>query len=156
MSGLIRLEPAHAEIAAALHATSFDTPWGTDDFARLLEQPGTAGLAWTNPAPLGFILIRAVADEAEILTIAVMPEARRKGIATTLLDEAAAMLRSGGTHRLFLEVAADNTAALDLYVAHGFKPSGRRKGYYARGAARVDAILMTLMLTAPASPTPHH
>ena len=73
MSGAIRLEPAHARLAAALHETSFATPWTDDEFAKLLEQPGVAGLLWQDDAPTGFILIRAVADEAEILTLAVAP-----------------------------------------------------------------------------------
>lgn len=158
MSGVIRLEPAHARVAGALHRTSFAAPWSDEEFAKLLEQPGVAGLLWTADAPLGFILIRAVADEAEILTLAVMPEARRQGIAADLLDEAAHMLRAGGTRRLFLEVAADNTAARGLYAKHGFLPTGKRAGYYARqGAPAVDAIVMTLALEpAPVSTAPHH
>ncbi len=168
MSGVIRLEPAHARVAGVLHRTSFAAPWGDDEFAKLLEQPGVAGLLWTGDAPLGFILIRAVADEAEILTLAVVPDARRQGIAAHLLDEAAAMLRAGGTRRLFLEVAADNTAARALYAKYGFAPTGRRAGYYARGGgAAVDAIVMTLALaplkdspldraSTTGSTTPHH
>lgn len=158
MSGIIRLEPAHARVAGALHRTSFDAPWDDAAFAQLLEQPGVAGLMWTEAEPQGFILIRAVADEAEILTLAVAPAHRRRGIAAQLLDEACRMLRAGGTHRLFLEVAEDNTAARRLYEAHGFAMIGRRARYYERGPkARVDAIIMTLALeTAPASAAPHH
>lgn len=158
MSGVLRLEPAHARVAAALHETSFASPWSEDDFAKLLEQPGVAGLLWQDETPAGFILIRAVADEAEILTLAVTPTHRRQGIAALLLDEASRMLRAGGTRRLFLEVAADNAAARALYSSYGFLTSGRRPAYYDRGpAARVDAILMTLDLQ-PGAPltAPHH
>ena len=158
MSGVIRLEPAHARVAGALHRTSFAAPWSDEEFARLLEQPGVAGLLWTSDAPQGFILIRAVADEAEILTLAVVPDARRQGIAAHLLDEAARMLRAGGTRRLFLEVAADNAPARRLYSQYGFTATGRRARYYDRGAAtRVDAIVMTLALEpAPELTAPHH
>lgn len=154
MTGLIRLEPAHAKVASLLHATSFDAPWSPDDFARLLEQPGVAGLAWGAVEPSGFILIRAVADEAEILTLAVAPKNRRRGTATQLLDEACRMLRAGGTRRLFLEVAADNDAALALYKSYGFAASGRRTQYYARGPGRprVDALIMTLDLAPDLGP----
>jgi [ribosomal protein S18]-alanine N-acetyltransferase len=158
VSGIIRLEPAHARVAAALHRTSFEAPWSDAEFAKLLEQPGVAGLMWTAADPRGFILIRAVADEAEILTLAVAPAYRRQGIAALLLDEASRMLRAGGTHRLFLEVAADNIAAKSLYEAYGFRATGRRAHYYDRGGApRADAIIMTLELE-PGAPSaaPHH
>lgn len=158
MSGVLRLEPAHARLAAALHETSFATPWSDNDFAKMLEQPGVAGLLWQDTVPAGFILIRAVADEAEILTLAVTPDRRRQGIAALLLDEASQMLRAGGTRRLFLEVAADNSAARALYTSYGFSVTGRRPGYYDRGPApRADAILMTLDLQ-PSSPlaATHH
>lgn len=158
MSGAIRLEPVHAPLAAALHETSFDAPWSGEEFARLLEQPGVAGLLWQDATPTGFILIRAVADEAEILTLAVAPPHRRQGIAALLLDEAAEMLRAGGTRRLFLEVAADNPAARALYTNMGFMVTGRRKSYYDRGPApRVDALVMTLDLQpGPALAATHH
>ena len=158
MSGAIRLEPAHARLAAALHETSFATPWSDDEFAKLLEQPGVAGLLWQEDAPTGFILIRAVADEAEILTLAVAPPHRRQGIGGLLLGEASEMLRAGGTRRLFLEVAADNPAARALYTNSGFLVTGRRPAYYDRGPGpRVDAIVMTLELQArPSLAATHH
>lgn len=157
MSGAIRLEPAHARLAAALHETSFATPWSDDEFAKLLEQPGVAGLLWQDAAPTGFILIRAVADEAEILTLAVAPPHRRQGIGGLLLEEASEMLRAGGTRRLFLEVAADNPAARALYTSYGFLVTGRRSAYYDRGPApRVDAIVMTLELQPRPSLTATH
>ncbi|MCC6914604.1 MAG: ribosomal protein S18-alanine N-acetyltransferase [Rhodospirillaceae bacterium] len=157
MSGIIRLEPAHALVAGALHRTSFAAPWRDEEFAKLLEQPGVAGLMWTGAEPQGFILIRAVADEAEILTLAVAPDFRRRGIAESLLEEAARMLRAGGTHRLFLEVADDNTAARALYEKRGFTATGRRAKYYERGAApRVDAVIMALALQPPTLAAPHH
>ncbi|MGE4063849.1 MAG: ribosomal protein S18-alanine N-acetyltransferase [Rhodospirillaceae bacterium] len=157
MSGIIRLEPAHARIAAALHGTSFAAPWSEQEFAKLLEQPGVAGLMWNPQDPQGFILIRAVADEAEILTLAVAPAERRKGIAAGLLERACRMLRAGGTHRLFLEVAADNAAARALYNTYGFSETGRRAAYYDRGSApKVDAIIMSLDLAPRASAAAHH
>lgn len=159
MTGAIRLEPAHARVAAALHATSFDAPWSGEEFAGLLAQPGVAGLMWTPAEPQGFILIRAVADEAEILTLAVAPVYRRRGVAAMLLGEAIRLLRAGGTHRLFLEVAADNPAAIGLYRAAGFVTSGQRARYYDRGAGkpRADAIIMTLDVeTGGTLAAPHH
>ncbi len=134
----------HASVLEALHATSFPTPWQANEFATLLNQPGVAGwIAADRDEPLGFILVRAVADEAEILTIAVDPAHRRKGIAAQLMHVATETLRSGKTQHLFLEVAADNAAALALYKNHGFEDCGRRPDYYGGiSQPRVDAIVM--------------
>jgi ribosomal-protein-alanine N-acetyltransferase len=141
---LIQAGPEHAAVLAALHATSFAAPWTAQEFETLLRQPGVAAWIWNDSAPQGFILVRAAADEAEILTLAVVPEHRRKGAAFQLLAHALDVLRSGGTARMFLEVAADNTAASALYMRHGFAPCGRRADYYGAGGKTppVDAVVM--------------
>jgi ribosomal-protein-alanine N-acetyltransferase len=80
------------------------------------------------------------ADQAEILTVGVVPAARRRGLArrmlTSLYDEA----RSRGARELFLEVRVDNSSAIALYESEGFVELGRRRGYYDHG--RVDAVVM--------------
>jgi ribosomal-protein-alanine N-acetyltransferase len=78
----------------------------------------------------GFILARAAADEAEILTIAVTPRRRGRGIAGRLLDANMAALATLGVKSLFLEVEAENHAARALYKRHGFETVGERKAYY--------------------------
>ncbi|MBX7199299.1 MAG: GNAT family N-acetyltransferase [Rhodospirillaceae bacterium] len=130
--------PLDTPMFAALHATSFPDPWPAESFAAMLSQPGVAGWLAGDP-PEGMLLARAVADEAEILTLAVVPAARRKGAGGALLGEMLRVLQDGGTRRVFLEVAANNAAALALYARFGFVPCGRRAGYYAGGA---DAIIM--------------
>ncbi len=87
----------------------------------------------------GFILVREAAGEAEILTLAVAPRARRQGLGRTLVDAAIARL---GSADLFLEVAADNIAAIALYQQNGFTQAGVRRGYYARPGGAVDALLL--------------
>jgi ribosomal-protein-alanine N-acetyltransferase len=136
----MQVGPLHAEALAALHARSFAQPWDAAAFTTLLGQPGVA--AWLSDQH-GFIVIRAVADEAEILTLAVEPARRRKGIAAALLQHASATLQQAGGKKLYLEVAADNAAALALYARHGFIVTGRRAQYYAHGA---DALTMTRAL----------
>ncbi len=129
------------EALAEIHAEAFDAPWDAAAFRALLDQPGVIARA----EPDGFILIRAVADEAEILTLAVRPAARRKGIAARLTADAAAAARSLGALRLFLEVAEDNAPARALYAALGFQPAGRRRGYYARkDGPGADALILAL------------
>jgi ribosomal-protein-alanine N-acetyltransferase len=130
---------ADAPVFAALHATSFAEPWTADSFAVLLAQPGVAGWLW-GEAPDGLLLVRAVADEAEILTVAIAPTARGRRGGDVMIDEALHVLAQGLTRRMFLEVAADNAPALALYRRAGFTPCGRRPGYYAKGA--IDAVIM--------------
>lgn len=136
---------ALAETLAALHATAFPAPWGAAALADLLSQPGVVA----ETAADGFILIRVVADEAEILTLAVRPDARRQGLGGRLVAAAAARAAGLGAARLFLEVAQDNAAARGLYARNGFVEVGRRRGYYARpGAAAADALTLALNLSA--------
>ena len=126
---------------AALHARCFvhPRPWSGAEFADLLNSPH----AFLLTRPQGFLLGRTVADEAELLTLAVAPEARRRGIARALLAEFAATSQDRGATRAFLEVAADNGAARALYHAAGWGESGRRRRYY---GPDLDAIVMTLAL----------
>jgi ribosomal-protein-alanine N-acetyltransferase len=135
---------ADAGALAALHAEAFDAPWNAAAFAALLDQPGVFGVREAG----GFILCRTVLDEAEILTLAVRPDARRAGLASRLVEAAAGLAARGGAERLFLEVAEDNAAARALYDRLGFIQTGRRRGYYARAAGRPsDALLLALNLT---------
>lgn len=129
---------------AALHATAFDTPWDAVAFASLLAQDGVFAVETTD----GFILMRAVADEAEILTLAVHPDARRAGQGTRLVAEGVAAVAARGAERVFLEVADDNVAARALYARVGFEEPGRRPRYYSRpDGSRADALLLSLNLT---------
>jgi ribosomal-protein-alanine N-acetyltransferase len=135
-----------SQALAALHAEAFETSWSPEALARLLDQPGVS----LTVEPDGFILLQAAADEAEILTLAVRPSARRQGLATRLVEAAAAQAAAGGTERLFLEVAEDNEPARALYSRLGFAQVGRRPRYYARaGGLTVDALLLARNLDVP-------
>ncbi len=132
-----------AETLAALHAEAFHLPWSEAAFSALLEQKGVFGVRATD----GFILCRIVLDEAEILTLAVRPDARRAGLALRLTQAAADLAAQGGVERLFLEVAEDNAAARGLYARLDFVQTGRRRGYYARAEGPpADALLLVLNL----------
>lgn len=134
-----------ADRLAALHATAFDSPWTASAFAGLLDQFGVFAVE----GPDGFILMRAIADEAEILTLAVRPEARGRGEGARLVAEGVAGARARGADQVFLEVAEDNAPALRLYSRSGFVETGRRPGYYSRpDGSRVAALLFTLNLSA--------
>ena len=90
----------------------------------------------------GFILCRAAAGEAEILTLAVDPAARRGGHGRALVDLAMKVAALAGAESAFLEVAEDNTAAQALYIAAGFGLAGRRPRYYRRPDREIDALVM--------------
>lgn len=129
------------EHMAELHAEAFDLPWSADDFQGLFATPGMIVAAAGDLD--GFILLRVVADEAEILTLAVRPSARRRGLGLALVTAAQAVAAERGADALWLEVAADNDAALALYDRAAFDEAGRRRGYYRRAdGSRMDAVLM--------------
>lgn len=140
-------EVADAGVLEALHATAFESPWDASAFADLLGQAGVFGLA----ADDGFILCRTVVDEAEILTLAVRPEARGRGLGLKLVSAAADLAKTVGAVSFFLEVAEDNRPALALYDRAGFVETGRRKAYYKTSQGPVDALILVLNLIGDAS-----
>lgn len=136
-------EPGDGTGLAALHRQSFDAPWDEAAFETLLGQQGVVGIRHAD----GFILFRVILDEAEILTLAVKPMARRSGLGLRLVQAAGSFAARIQALRLFLEVAEDNAAARALYAKAGFGIEGRRKAYYARsGAPAVDALILSLNL----------
>ncbi|MFC7049747.1 ribosomal protein S18-alanine N-acetyltransferase [Emcibacter nanhaiensis] len=143
-----------ASLLAELHGLGFEhTPeraWSIEEFNTLLAMPGVFGLvAMLGDDPAGFLLVRQVVDEAEILTITVRPDYRRQGLAGRLLGQLKAMLRDGGkTEKLFLEVREDNKAARALYTRQGFEKIGLRENYYSgQNGGALDAILMACTLS---------
>lgn len=135
---------------ATLHARSFRTPppWSAADFSSLLADPLCFLLV---EGDAGFLLGRCVAGEAELLTVAVSPEVRRRGLGRKLVARFLYQARLRGADVAFLEVSAANEAAIALYESAGFASSGRRRGYYlSPGGARIDALVMRRDLAAAA------
>lgn len=128
---------------AALHARAFreSRAWSASEIAALLAAPGFA-----VASEAGFAIGRCVAEEAELITIAIDPSARRRGQGRALLAAFEARARELGTGMAFLEVAEDNAAAVGLYRAAGWTETGRRRGYYGRAAGPVDALTMSKSL----------
>ncbi len=116
-----------------IHAQCFAKGWSEEEFKSMLDVPGTFAV---NADGKGFILCRTVLDETEILTLCVLPDYRRQGVASFLLAEA--FRRAVGT-RFFLEVNENNRAALALYSKMGFEVVGKRKKYYNN---KDDAFIM--------------
>ena len=126
---------------ASTHAAAFTAsrPWSAQEFTDLLAARGVFCIGDARC----FGIVRVIADEAELLTLATHPEHQRQGHARALMDRWMAQARQKGATTAFLDVAADNAAAIALYERSGFAETGRRKGYYARtDAPTVDAVLM--------------
>jgi len=131
------------KMMADMHANAFapERGWTAQEFEELLASDYTQ----LNSHRHGFALIRTIAGEAELLTLAVVPDHQRQGIADSLMHD---WMRTAPAEIAFLEVAADNTAAQALYVKHGFAKAGLRKAYYARpNGPPIDAVLMRASLT---------
>ncbi len=133
-----RIGPAFAAACAKIHAQSFAHAWTLAEFESLLagcDVVGEAAFATSlfgGRRLTGFVLSRRGADTAEILTIAVTPALRHKGVGAALLGRHLATLAAEGAKSLFLEVETDNRAARALYRRFGFAEVGERKAYYRR------------------------
>lgn len=108
----------------------FGESWTAAQCAGLLPLPGVwLTLARDENGPQGFALARIVADEAELLLLAVCQDAQRRGIGKSLLDRFGRSARARGATRLHLEVREGNQA-IRLYEQAGFALVGRRRDYY--------------------------
>ena len=134
-----------ALLLAELHAESFGAAkWNQHQIESSLALDTTRGWGIFDEGEMaGFILCQIVPGQSEILTFCVRPAQRRRGLGDKLMHAAAEAARAANGV-LYLEVAADNTAAIALYGKAGFKQTGARPKYYKRGAESVDAVLMTL------------
>lgn len=135
---------------SSLHAASFPQGWSAEALGSLLASPGAFALMFIEVSSLavGFVLARVAAEEAEILTIAVRANARRKGLGRALMEAAAAEAQKMGARIMFLEVGETNAPARELYKRLGFEEAGRRKDYYGQDNALV--MKANLPFTGPA------
>lgn len=149
-----RLEPLCGGAALALplsmlHRACFpDDPWQPQEMARIMAISGFFGrVAWEGNEPAGLALAHDLGGECELLALGVAPGKRRAGTGSALLTAICAEAGRRGGARIFLEVAADNTAARALYAGDGFVQIGRRQNYYRRAVGRVDALVLRREIT---------
>ena len=148
---VIPATPDDAPAMAAVHAQAFDKPWDESNFEGLLDGEGIFGVLARAEDPVGVLICRTVAGEAEILTVGVAGWARRQGVGQALMVTAIAMARRAGAAQMFLEVDVANSGAVALYERLGFQRAGRRKAYYDRGVdGLADALEMRLDLAVTA------
>ena len=167
-----RLIKADCDVIADLEASLFATALDQPRLHALLKNPVFYGLVTVAPKDdtpkddtlnfanaalaekhrtrfhlTGYILATIIADEAEIISIAVDPDHQGRGIAGDLLLQFMTHCRTFDVAVITLEVAADNLPALGLYRQHGFAEFGLRKGYYRHGNQKTDAIMMKCRIT---------
>lgn len=119
----------------------FGEAWTRSQCSGILPLAGISlALARDGDSIIGFSLTRTIADEAELLLLAVAPGHHRRGIGAQLLDDFMARAHEGGAARVHLEVR-DGNPAIAMYRSAGFLPVGRRRNYY-RGVdgRRFDAL----------------
>jgi ribosomal-protein-alanine N-acetyltransferase len=126
----------------------FGEAWTRSQLAGILPMAGVSLILARDASghAIGFSLFRTVADESELLLIAVRPENHRRGIGRLLLDDFLGRARGEGIIRVHLEVR-DGNPAVSMYREAGFSPVGRRRNYYhASNGDRFDAITLSCQL----------
>jgi ribosomal-protein-alanine N-acetyltransferase len=141
-----RLTYSDLPVVLAIERRSFPTPWSLAMFVLELSKPSGICLAASGPEGLvGYLVCSRYADVWHLMNVAIVPERRRMGIATTLLRRL--FEEAGRDARYTLEVRTSNTEAIAMYRRFGFKPAGRRRRYYHDTGE--DALIM--WLEAPAA-----
>jgi ribosomal-protein-alanine N-acetyltransferase len=146
-SGDAFVEPANARDArrlAQLHAASFARGWGESEFEQMMSERNTlVHRLKIGRKTVGFAVSRMGADEAEILSVAIDPAYRGRGLSRSLLMTHLGHLAGRGVRTIFLEVEENNQAARRLYERAGFVVVGRRERYYKQAnGEQLNALLM--------------
>jgi [ribosomal protein S18]-alanine N-acetyltransferase len=143
-----RLTYSDLPAVLAIERRSFPTPWSLAMFVLELSKPSGICLAASGPEGLvGYLVCSRYADVWHLMNVAIAPERRRMGIATTLLQRL--FEEAGADARYTLEVRMSNTEAIAMYRRFGFKPAGRRRRYYHDTGE--DALIMWLEARAAAA-----
>jgi ribosomal-protein-alanine N-acetyltransferase len=138
------VESSDAEIMSAIHRESFPIGWEARKILESLAVAGTHGSLALMPEPSGFIIWRNLYEQSEIITLAVLPDVRRQGIARLLLAHAMQHAAQSKAQDIFLEVEEGNIAAFRLYEQSGFELVNRRDGYYRKpDGTYADALVMS-------------
>lgn len=138
--GIEKTGPDSAGLMAQVHALCFKPFWSEGEIAAMMHMSSTVGfLVRRGDEPVGMALYRVAVDEAEVLTVAIIPELRGQRVGAQLLARGEAEAAHRGARRVFLEVSTLNAAAKSLYFRVGYSEIGRRRGYYTDGS---DALVL--------------
>ena len=140
---IVPMDASHLDGAAAVEQACFSRPWSREMLAEELYNDCAAYLAAEDAegCVVGYAGLQVVLDEGYITNVAVLPEHRRQGVASKLLQVFCDFAAGRDLAFLTLEVRRSNDAAIALYEVFGFREAGCRKNYYE--APREDALIMT-------------
>lgn len=144
-----RADADDAAVLAAMEIECFSDPWSERSFASVLENPATLFIIAEcehdgSAVPVGYIGATVVADECDIINLAVMQDYRRQGIGFALAEKMIDICRKTSVCAVYLEHRQSNEAAAALYASLGFRNDGIRRRYYTSPVE--DAVLMSLKL----------
>lgn len=140
--------PVESPMLVAIHRQCFPNYWDVDAFNDFFAIPGTfATVAEIGDDTVAMCVHRVQHEQADIITLAVLPGWRRRGLGRILLENAMKHALSMGADRMFLDVEDGNGAAKALYEAHGFSVINRRVHYYRqKDGSYTDALVMNCKL----------
>jgi len=139
-------------LLSILHRESFENidqrGWSETEMTETFQSPGVQAQIFSHKSePVGFVLYRTVADEAEIIGIGTRPNWQGRGIARQMLSQIIHQLSQNRIEQVFLEVREDNMKAIQLYTALNFTLNGRRNKYYQTMSGKnIDALVFCLRL----------
>ena len=138
---IVKMTQAHVAAIAELEKVCFSDPWSVNSIAYELTNKLSHWLvAVEGEKVLGYIGSQTVLGEADMMNVAVSPDARRQGIGRALILRLVEDLKAQGSHILVLEVRASNQGAIDLYHSLDFVQVGRRPNYYRN--PKEDALIL--------------
>ena len=138
----------HGDLAlvADIERRSYDFPWSQGIFRDCLLAGYTCLLIEAEGEPRGYGILSVAAGEAHLLNLCMDRAWRRYGFGELLLAELISRARHANVWQMLLEVRPSNEAALRVYRKYGFRPIGRRRGYYRADDGREDAMVLALRL----------
>ena len=121
-SRIERLPRGAAAPISVLHRACFpEDPWDAEAIEQIMGIPGFFGrVGWAKTTPVGFALALALGEEAEIVSLGVLPDHRRCGIGSAILDAVCGEARLRGAERVVLEMASDNEASSAFHFGRRF------------------------------------
>ncbi|MEJ2602490.1 MAG: ribosomal protein S18-alanine N-acetyltransferase [Gammaproteobacteria bacterium] len=140
--------PGDLMAVSDIERRSYEFPWSRGIFRDCLLAGYLSMLLEADEKPRGYGILSVAAGEAHLLNLCIDPDWRRRGFGELLLSELIGRAREASVEHLLLEVRPSNEGALRLYRKYGFRPIGRRSGYYRSDAGREDAMVLALRLQA--------
>jgi [ribosomal protein S18]-alanine N-acetyltransferase len=142
----VPMRTGDVDAVVAAEQRIYDFPWSRGNFTDSLAAGYSAWLLREDGHMVGYAVMMLALDEAHLLNLSILPEARRRGLGSRLLRHLFAIARGRGATRMLLEVRPSNASGLGLYGHFGFVTIGERRGYYQAHHGRESALVMALDL----------